>query len=191
MSAHYFYFIPVYIFHSLLTFICTCTFPFILTHSLGVLTLWICIFRSMDIYCWSGIWSRSQASWGAGVLLLDNLFSVFFISSLFHRFHDSTHWTHACSILLFFCYHACSFICYSVTFTYHGDYIACSGYFRLSVYTWGIFLALYTSSTLVATPFPHILGSGAWHKQCAFISFLGYRWNLPAKLKHTIHWVGF
>ena len=35
---------------------------------------------------------RSQSS-----LLLDYLFSVFSVSSLFHRFHDSMHWTHAVS----------------------------------------------------------------------------------------------
>jgi len=29
----------------------------------------------------------------------------------------------------------------AVILIYHGDYIACSSYFRLSVYTWGIFLA--------------------------------------------------
>ena len=83
----YFYFILVYIFHSLLTFICTCIFHFILTHSLGVLSPWICISRSVAIYFWSGIWRGSYASWGAGVLLLDP-FSVFYVSSLFHRFHD-------------------------------------------------------------------------------------------------------
>ena len=29
----------------------------------------------------------------------------------------------------------------AVILIYHGDYIACSSYFRLSMYTWGIFLA--------------------------------------------------
>jgi len=40
---------------------------------------------------------RSQSS-----LLLGHFFSVFSVSSLFHRFHDSMHWTHAYSI--FFSY---------------------------------------------------------------------------------------
>ena len=41
-------------------------------------------------------------------------------------------------------------------------FIACSGYFRLNVYTWSISPRVYTSPTLVATPFSCILGSWAW-----------------------------
>jgi len=39
-----------------------------------------------------------------------SIFSCFFLYS--YCFHDSMHWTHACSIPLFICYHVCSFICY-------------------------------------------------------------------------------
>ena len=46
--------------------------------------------------------------------LIDHLFSVFFVTSLFHCFHDSMHWTDACSIPLFICYHVWIFICYIV-----------------------------------------------------------------------------
>jgi len=46
-----------------------------------------------------------------------------------------------------------------VILIYHSDYIAYSGYFRLSAYTWGIFLA-YIIVDSVATLFPRILGSG-------------------------------
>ena len=46
----------------------------------------------------------------------------------------------------------------AVILIYHSAFIACSGCFRFSVYTWGIFL-VYTSLTLVATPFLRILGS--------------------------------
>ena len=45
-------------------------------------------------------------------------------------------------ITLFICYHEWMFIfTVAVLSYYHSDYIVCSGYFRLSVYTWGIFLA--------------------------------------------------
>ena len=56
-------------YHHMLTVICMCTFPFILTYSLGVLTPYICISRSRAIYCWSGIWRGSHAAWGAGISL--------------------------------------------------------------------------------------------------------------------------
>ena len=80
---------------------------------------------------------RSQGS-----LLLDHLFSVFSVSFLFYCFHDSMHWTLACSLPLFICYHVWIFICgIAVMLIYHNDYITCSGYFRLNVYAWGIFLA--------------------------------------------------
>ena len=48
----------------------------------------------------------------------------------------------ACSIPLFICYHMWTFICTAaVILIHHSDYIACSGYFRFSVYMWGILLA--------------------------------------------------
>ena len=47
-----------------------------------------------------------------------------------------------CSISLFICYHVWTYICViAVILIYHSDRIACSGYFRLSVYTWVIILA--------------------------------------------------
>ena len=47
--ACYFSLITIYIFIICSYVICTCTFPFILTHSVGVLTPWICIFRSLHV----------------------------------------------------------------------------------------------------------------------------------------------
>jgi len=55
------------------------------------------------------------------------------------------------------------FICdIAVMLIYHSDYIACSGYFRLSVYAWGIFLTNIYRRLFIVTPFPRILGSGVW-----------------------------
>jgi len=70
-----------------------------------------------------------------------SIFYLFFIP----LFHDSMHWTHTCSILLFICYHVWMFIYdIAVMLIYYSDYIACSGYFRLNVYAWGIFPPVYT-----------------------------------------------
>jgi len=50
--------------------------------------------------------------------------------------------SHCLFYSLFICYHVWSFICYITVLSYHHrDYIACSGYFRLKVYMWGILLA--------------------------------------------------
>ena len=66
---------------------------------------------------------RSRSS-----LLLDHLFSIFFVTSLFHCFHDSMYWTHTCSIPLFIYYHVWMFICdIAVMLIYHSGYIAYSG----------------------------------------------------------------
>jgi len=47
----------------------------------------------------------------------------------------------AYSFPLFIYYHVWSFICYIAVLSYHhSDYIACSGYFKLSLYTWSILL---------------------------------------------------
>jgi len=73
----------IYIFFICSHVICTCTFQFILIHSLGVLTPWICISRSVVIYYWSGIGRGSQASWGAGVLSYSIIFSWYFLSLLY------------------------------------------------------------------------------------------------------------
>ena len=73
--------------------ICLCTFQFILIHSLGVLTPWICISRSVAIYCWSGIWRGSHASWEVGV----PLFLIIGIHALlFMLFPDSTYIMSSC-----------------------------------------------------------------------------------------------
>jgi len=128
-------------FHSLLTFICTFTFPFILTHSLGVLTPYICVSRSMAIYYWSGIWRGSHAFWGALSSLCSKLvLSLYFIPvvSCDSRYIGLI----AYSFPLFICYHVWLFISYIAMLScHHSNYIICSGYFRLSIYAGGIFLA--------------------------------------------------
>jgi len=69
--------------------------------------------------------------------------SRYFLTFLYsYCFYDSVLWTYCYSIPLFICYHVWSFICYIVVILIlHSDYIACSGYFRLSVYTWSFLLA--------------------------------------------------
>jgi len=75
--------IAVYIF-SLSAHLYACaSFQFILTHSLGVLTLWVCISRFVAIYYWSGLMGGSQASWGARVLSYSIIFSQYFLSLLY------------------------------------------------------------------------------------------------------------
>jgi len=121
--------------------ICTCTSLFILTHSLGVLTSWICISRSVTIYYWSNIWRGSQVFRGALSSLCSILvFSLYFIHVVLC---DSQYiGLIAYYNLLLICYHMWLVICYiAVLSCHHSDYIACSGYFRLSMYTWGILLA--------------------------------------------------
>ena len=59
------------------------SFQFILTYSLGVLTPWICISRSVAIYYWSGIWRGSHASWEARVPLSWLLVFLLFCSCHF------------------------------------------------------------------------------------------------------------
>ena len=78
----YFCFIPVYMFHSLLIFICTCTFPFILIHSLGVLTPWICISRyGCFIYLIRFQWDRTCCE-DTEFSLFDFWYSYFLISAI-------------------------------------------------------------------------------------------------------------
>ena len=121
--------------------ICTCTFQFILTHSLGILTLWICIFRSVANYCWSGIGEDRRhldEHWVLFIRLL--VFSLSFIPVI--SFDSKYIGLTVYSILFFICYHVWLFICHIAVLSCHySDYIVCSGYFRLSVYAWGIFLA--------------------------------------------------
>ena len=138
----YFSFIPVYIILICSHVICTCTFPFILTHSSGVLTFWICTSRFMYVILLIRYLERIT-----GILrnlkfsLFDYLYSCLTFISVDSLF--SIYITFSCHfITLFICYHVWTFICtVAVLSYYHSDYIACSSYFRLSVYTWGIFLA--------------------------------------------------
>jgi len=129
--AYYFHFISVYIFHESAHFIC-CTFPFILTHSLEVLTFLICIFKFVVIYYWSGIWRGSQTSLGTGVLLLDHPFSVFSYSSLFWLLL----WFYALDSCLFYSpIHLLSCVLIYMLLqwyrSYLVDFISCSDYFKL------------------------------------------------------------
>ena len=67
-----------------------------------------------------------------------SIFFLFFVNVI--PFNSYT-WLTTYFIFLFICYHVLLFICYIAVLSYHhSDYIACSGYFRLSVYSWGIFL---------------------------------------------------
>jgi len=121
--------------------ICTCTFSFILAHSLGVLISLICISRSGAIYRWSGIWRGSHASWGELSSLCSILVFSLYINPIVSC--DSRYiGLGAYSFPLFICYHVWLFICYIAVLSYHhSDYIASAGYFRFSIYAWGIFLA--------------------------------------------------
>jgi len=65
LIIYFIFYSSIYIFYICSDVICTCTFQFILTHSLGVLTPWICISRSVTIYYWSVIGRGSQTSGGA------------------------------------------------------------------------------------------------------------------------------
>ena len=72
--------------------------------------------------------------------------------SVFIRYHM---WTSICSI--------------AVILILHIDYITCSVTLSLACIH-GYFHHVYTSPTLVATPFPRILRSGAWHWLCGYIN---------------------
>ena len=81
-----------------------------------------CILRSWSSLTW---YPFSVFSFFSLLLLLSWFYAL--DSCLFH--------------FLFICYNVRIFICdIAVILIYHSDYIACSVYFRLSVYTWGIFL---------------------------------------------------
>ena len=112
---------------------------------------WRLRFAYLDLLmlsCWSGIWRGSHTLQGAGVLLLDRPFSIFFCFSLVLLFPYSAHWTHACSISLFICYHVWTSICtIAVILIHHSDYISCSDYFKLSVYTWVFSLRIYVTDS--------------------------------------------
>ena len=129
----------IYIFFIRSHVLCKCTFQFILTHSLGVLTPWVCISISMTFYYWSGFRRGSHASWEAGV-------SLFFIigipSLLFMLLLDSIYIASSCHFFLFICYHCVRYLYVILQWYWFFivDFIACSRYFRLSVYAWDIFL---------------------------------------------------
>ena len=67
--------------------ICTCTFPFILTHSLGVLTLWIYTFRYLMLYSIVQVFDENEhVARNLEFSLFDFWYSYFL---LFRRFLDS------------------------------------------------------------------------------------------------------
>jgi len=70
------------------------------------------------------------------------------------------------SIPLFICYHVWMFICdIAAILIYHSDFLACSGYFRLSVYTWGIFLAYIRRRFSLRLCF-HVFGEAGRDSKC-------------------------
>ena len=138
MLVYYFlYYSSMYYHHMLTHAICTCIFPFILTHSLShfLTTLNLHIHILDDLFYYSGV-RRDRTCceelefpsihFGILVFLFIPFVSLIFLilyhyQSLFHS--------------LFICYHVWAFICSIVVILiYHSDYITCSGYFRLSLY---------------------------------------------------------
>jgi len=117
-------------------------FSLFFIHSLGVLTLWIFISRFVAIYYCSDIFEEDHRHLEEPEFSLTRSFlgilCIFFIPSL--------SWFYALDLCLFhflFDYHHVRmFICdIAVILIYYSNYIACSGYFRLSVYAWVFFLA--------------------------------------------------
>jgi len=148
-----YYFLTSICFYSCVT-ICshvirTCTFLFILTHSLGVLTPWICASRSLYVTLlirYLPRITRFMRSWS--FLTWSFLLGIFFL--FFILVDAMILWIRlsTCSIFLFICYHVWTFIrSIVVILTHHSDYIACSSYSRLSVYTWGILLRIYVANS--------------------------------------------
>ena len=107
----YFCLIPVYIFIICSHNICMCTFPFILTHLLGVLTPWI---LHIQVHVYSILLirylkrithftrSRSSLTWSSllGILLLSFIHVVPFLFPTLDF----------CSILSFICYHCVRYL---------------------------------------------------------------------------------
>jgi len=128
----------IYYHHMLTHVICTCTFPFILTHLLGRfltnLNLHIQIGCLISL---SGVelvrFTRIGASFYSilvFLLLFYSCYSWFFLYRTQLPFH-----------FLFIWYHVWTSICsIAVIWFIVIDFIACSDYFRFSVYTWGILL---------------------------------------------------
>ena len=118
------------------------SFQFILTHSLGVLTPWICISRFVAIYCWSDFFGEDQRYLEELEFFLtrSSFFGIFFLFFIL-----SLSWFYVLDSCLFhfpsICHHVWIFICdVAMILIYYSDYIACSGHLRLSAYIWGIFL---------------------------------------------------
>jgi len=91
--------------------------------------------------CGSGIWENrtlyEELEFSYFIIL--SRYSFIFLYS--YCFRDSMHWTQTCFIPLIICYHVWTFICIIAAILIHlSDYVACSWYFWLSVYIWGIFL---------------------------------------------------
>jgi len=101
----------IYIFFICSHVICTWTFLFILIHSLGVLTPWICISSFVAIYYWSGFFgedhmhleeSEFSLTWSSFL----GIFCFFFILSLSCFYALDSYLFH----FLFICYHVWMFI---------------------------------------------------------------------------------
>ena len=170
----------IYIFFICSHVICTCTFQFILTHSLGVLTpefaysdLWL--FIADQIYGEDHIHLEkleSLSSWLSVFLLFCSCY--FLILSISHLV--------AIFFLLFIYYHCVKYL-YIILQWYWFivvDFITYLGYFRLSVYAWGIFLA-YIRRRLSSRLFSRILGSGAGQ------DFLGIRARFDIKIEPSLY----
>ena len=137
--------IPVYIIIICSHLYACASFQFILTYSLGVLTFWICIFRFVAIYCWSGSFGEDHRHLDEPEFCLTRLF---FLDIFCLFFIPSLSWFYALELclfhFLFICHHVWMFIYdIAVILIYYSDYIVCSGYFRLNVYVWVFFSRIY------------------------------------------------
>ena len=117
---------------------------------------------------------------GAGVSLLDHQYSC---SLSFLLFLDSLYIIISChSISLFIYYHVWMLTCdiAMIMIYYNLIFIACYGLLKaLRVYV-RYFPCVYASPTLVATPFPCILGSEAWHFSSSVKSSFKLRCKISA-----------
>ena len=147
MFTYYFSLIPVYSFISYAHTLYAYALSLFLTHSLG------CFLTTLDLHVQilnvSCYWSGVRWDWTC-CEKLEFLYSFWyyylpFSSSWFRSFPDSLYIAISrYSFSVFIWYHVWTSICnIPVILIYHSRlfYIACSDYFRLSVYTWGILLA--------------------------------------------------
>ena len=105
------------------------------------------------------VWSYALQGAGVSLFLIIGILVLLFI-----LFPDSIFIISGCHFLSFIHLLHCVRYLYVILQWYWFivlDFVACSGYFRLSVCMW-VFFCVHTSLAFVATPFPRILGSGAW-----------------------------